>query len=141
MTQDWKNIIASVDIADKPPGVRVLDWLTDRYEREENRRPRTVSAAIRAKIEAHELAQAAKAAKQRAQAITAVATAPAAPAPAHPHLAALDKLTGDAATLYFRQHRSAIIAEEADRQAAIADAQLRENSRAAKAGKGFASHI
>ena len=66
---------------------------------------------------------------------------PAPAPPAHPHLAALDKLSGDAATLYFRQHRSACIAEEADRKASIADAQVKANSRLAKSGKGFSSNV
>ena len=66
---------------------------------------------------------------------------PPAPAPQHPHLAKLDTLTGTEATAFYREHRSACIAEEADRRASIASAQLRENIRAAKSGKGFSSNV
>ena len=64
-----------------------------------------------------------------------------APAPQHPHLAKLASLSGTEATNFYRQHRSAIVAEEADRKQAIAEAQLKANCRLAKTGRGFNSHI
>ena len=147
----WKRIINSVTLDDRPPGVSTLDWLCDRYEREEGR-PRTVKAAIRAKIDAHEAALAARKAKHTASTIVASAIRPPAPsrqaprpapAPAaqHPHLDTLKRLSGDAATAYFRANRSAIIAEEADRKQAIASAQLSANCRLAKTGRGFNSNV
>ena len=147
----WKRIINSVTLDDRPPGVSTLDWLCDRYEREGGR-PRTVKAAIRARIDAFEAAQRAKQAKVAASTITAsairpqVATPkaprPAAPppaSPAFPHLTRLEALSGTEASHYYRTHRSAILREDMDRKSRIASAQLAENSRAAKAGRGFNS--
>ena len=150
-TDPWENIVNSATLADRPDGVSTLAWLTDLKQRRTGER-RTMAAAVRAKIDAHEAAVAARKAKHTASAIVASAIRPTstsrpatrstpAPAPQHPHLAKLATLSGDAATLYFRQHRSACIAEEADRQAAIAEAQLKANCRLAKTGRGFNSHI
>jgi hypothetical protein len=144
----WKRIINSVTLDDKPPGVSTLDWLCDRYEREQGG-PRTVKAAIRARIAAHEAAQRAKQAKVSASTITASAIrppstsrpAPPPAAPRFPHLTKLESLSGDAATAYFRTHRSAIVAEEAMRKATIASAHAAANSRAAKSGRGFSSNV
>jgi cell division septum initiation protein DivIVA len=144
-TDPWDTIVNTANLADKPADVSVLGWLTDLKQRQLGER-RTLKAAILAKIDAHEAAQRAKHARATASAITASAirpTSPPRPAPPPasrtPHLDTLAKLSGDAATLYFRQHRREILAEDMQRKASIASAQLRENCRAAKAGRGFNS--
>ena len=48
-TDIFRDAVAQAEIADKPTGVSILDWITDKGEREGNR-VRTVSKAVRAKI-------------------------------------------------------------------------------------------
>ena len=79
-TDIFKDTMASAELCDKPPGVSVLNWVTDRGERAGNRQ-RTVSAAVRARIAAHEAAQVARTAKAiSTKATAAVRALPAAPA-------------------------------------------------------------
>ena len=148
-TDPWSGIVNSATLADKPDGVSTLDWLCDLKQRQQGER-RTLKAAIIARIDAHEAALRAKQAKASASAITASAIRPTStskqatrstPAPPHPHLENLASLSGDQATHYFREHRREILAEDMDRKASIADAQLRENIRAAKSGRGFNSNV
>ena len=120
-----------------------LDAIRARLE--EHAAKRRLLAAQRAKIATLEAAKAAlpitRANLAKAKAAAAARPSGRAVASATPTLDKLNRLTGDAASVFYRQHRAAIVAEEASRKQTIADTQLRENSRAAKTGKGFASHI
>jgi hypothetical protein len=82
-------------------------------------------------------APAPKAAPRSTPAPIAARSTPAAQASPHPHLDTLTNLSGDAASLYYREHKAAIMAEDMERKKALATTQLRQNCRAAKFGRGF----
>ena len=107
----FRDAMAQAEIADKPPGVSILDWITDQGEREGNR-IRTVSKAVRAKIAAHESSQAAKTAKAFSVAATAeVRALPPAPASLHQQYRNLMKTCPSAAGKFWLANETAIKAE------------------------------
>ena len=79
-TDIFRDTMASAELCDKPPSVSLLNWITDKAERD-GKRTRTVAAAVRARIAAHEAAHAARTAKAvSTKATAAVRALPAAPA-------------------------------------------------------------
>lgn len=102
----WKRIVNETSVEDCPPGVRLLDYLTDKYEREENCRVRTVSAAIRAKIEAFEASKQAKAARHNSANMTA-------------SLRDYQKQSGDPTLAGYAKHKAAAAAKPAPAPARV----------------------
>ena len=110
-TDIFKNAMAQAEIEDKPTGVSLLDWITDKGEREGNR-TRTVSKAIRAKIAAHEASQAAKKAREFSKTATAaVRSLPPTPASLHAQYRRIMQTSPAAAGKFWNDHADAIKAE------------------------------
>lgn len=108
---DHFKAAASADLSDKPPGVSILDWITDKGERDSNRK-RTVSAAIRAKIALHEAKASAKTAKAvSTQATAAVRALPPAPISLHQQYRNLMRQSPAAAGKFWAKNADQIKAE------------------------------
>tara|TARA_R110000824_G_scaffold383194_2_gene576684 strand:- start:4189 stop:4569 length:381 start_codon:yes stop_codon:yes gene_type:complete len=102
------NTMAQANLADKPSGVKILDWITDKAEQEGNRQ-RTVSLAVRKKIEAHEKAAAAKLAKAASKTANAAVKALSPTPPSlHATYRALQKSNPTAAMRYWDKNEAAI---------------------------------
>lgn len=113
----YLKIVMSSDIADKPDGIKILDWIVDKHERKSGSK-RTVNAAVASKIRAHELAQEAKAAKLSAKAITAAVIAPrvtptpARPASLHAQYRQLQATNPRAAGKFWQENKLAIMTQK-----------------------------
>ena len=107
-TDIFKNAAASADLSKKPPGVSILDWIVNAGEIKEGR-ARTVAAAVRKKIEAHEKAAAARIAKAESRtANAAVQALPPTPPSLHATYRALQKSNPTAAMRYWDKNEAAI---------------------------------
>lgn len=103
--------MAAAELCDKPPEVSLLNWITDKGERDGNR-VRTVSKAIRAKIQSHEAAHAARTAKAvSTKANAAVQALPPTPASMHQKYRNLMKKSPSAAGKFWNDNADAIKAE------------------------------
>lgn len=104
----FRDAVASAELCDKPPSVSILDWITDKGEREGNR-ARTVSRAVRARIAAHEAAQVARTAKAASKTATAAVRAlPPTPISMHQQYRNLQKTNPTAAMRYWDKNEAAI---------------------------------
>ena len=110
-TDLFRDAVAQAEIAEKPNGVSLLDWITDKGERDGDR-IRTVSKAVRAKIASHEASQLAKTAKAvSVAAIEDVRALPPTPASLHQQYRAIMKTSPSAAGKFWIANESAIKAE------------------------------
>lgn len=110
-TDLFRDAVAQAEISDCPPGVSVLDWITDQGEKA-GQRVRTVSKAVRAKIAAHEASQAAREAKAVSKTATAAVQAlPPTPISLHQQYRSLMKQSPSAAGKFWNANEAAIKAE------------------------------
>ena len=103
--------MAQAEIADKPTGVSILDWITDKGERDGGR-TRTVAAAVRSKIAAHEAQASARNAKAvSVAAVAEVRALPPTPKSLHATYRRLMKKSPSAAGKFWAKNADQIKAE------------------------------
>lgn len=109
----FRDAMAQAEIADKPTGVSILDWITDKGERDGGR-TRTVAAAVRSKIAAHEAQASARNAKAvSVAAIAEVRALPPTPKSMHQQYRAIMKTSPAEAGRFWIANEAAIKAEVA----------------------------
>jgi len=116
-TDIFRDTVAQAELKDCPPGVSVLDWITDQGERKGDR-IRTVSKAVRAKIASYEASQAAREAKAFSKTATAAVRAlpptpatPATPRSLHAQYRAIMQNSPAAAGKFWAKNADQIKAE------------------------------